>query len=120
MKDVIPILQSRIARRKKEYFKLMIPVYKDADVFGYSEYNKVRDGLKPNHPDVVALAKEQKQDKRILAEIVQLRREAKRQQRVKAICAALERCEEMSEQEVLEMERSVKEIDTILAARWGE
>lgn len=77
MKDVISILQSRIAKRKKGFLKLMMPVYKDEDVFGRSQYNKVRDGLKPNHASVVALAKEQKQDKRILAEIVRLRREVK-------------------------------------------
>lgn len=77
MKDVISMLQSRVAKRKKEFFKLMMPLYKDEDVFGRSEYNKIRDGLKPNHPAVVALAEQQKTDKHILAEIIRLRRELK-------------------------------------------
>jgi len=90
MKDVISILQSRIAKRLKEFSKLTNRAYAYEDMFGRTIYNHVRDGLPPNHPDVVALAKQQKEDKRILAEIVKLRRVAKIVKRQEAIMVALD------------------------------
>ena len=109
MKDVISILQSRIAKRaafmNKEYVCI---TYED----GSMDFKTM--AQEPHHFDSIYHIAQQKTDKRVLAEIIRLRREAKQQRRVKAISEALERCEEMSEQEVLEMENKV------LAARWGE
>lgn len=110
MKDVISILQSKIAKRSRVISSRTTSRW----VMEFGEKVLKAPMYNHNHPRIVHLAEQQKQDKRILAEIVQLRREAKQQQRVKAISEALERCEEMSEQEVLEMENKV------LAARWGE
>lgn len=109
MKDVISILQSRIAKRAVFMNKEHVCItYEDGS------FDVKTMAQEPHHFDSIYHTAQQKTDKRILAEIVRLRREAKQQQRVKAICAALERCEEMSEQEVLEMGNK------ILAARCGE
>lgn len=108
MKDVISILQSRIAKRAVFMNKEHVCItYEDGSV----DFKTM--AQEPHHFDSIYHTAQQKTDKRILAEIVHLRREAKQQRRVKAICAALERCEKMSEQEVLEMENK------ILSARWG-
>lgn len=118
MKDVISILQSRIAKRENFITQLLMPrgvPYQQEDG---SVGTKWISAFTPAHQTIVQLAKEQKQDKRILAEIVKLRREAKQQRRAKALRDVLhkgiKRCQEMTEQEVLEMENKV------LAARWGE
>lgn len=76
MKDVISILQSRIAKRQKVIAKFMLPKYSETTT-ERSRFTLIRTAYPPNHPEVICLAKEQKQDKRILAEIVQLRRELK-------------------------------------------
>lgn len=65
MKDVISILQSRIAKRSNEIRKFSNAVYENKLILTYS-------GLLCD-----LLTKEQKQDKRILAEIIRLRRELK-------------------------------------------
>jgi hypothetical protein len=74
MKDVISILQSRIAKRLKEFRDLTVLV----DVVECS----ITPAYQPRmHPEVAILAKQQKEDKRILAEIIKLRRVAKTRKR---------------------------------------
>lgn len=72
MNDVISILQSRLAKRaafmNKEYVCL---TYSD----GSTDFKTM--AQEPHHFDSVYHTAQQKQDKRILAEIVQLRRELK-------------------------------------------
>lgn len=113
MKDVISILQSRVAKRSALMNKEIVCIYYEDGSFDVKTMAQ-----EPHHFDSIPHTTQQKTDKRILAEIVRLRREVKQQRRAKALRAVLhkgiKRCQEMSEQEVLEMENK------ILAARWGE
>lgn len=108
MKDVISILQSRIAKRatfmNKEHVCL---TYSD----GSTDFKTM--AQEPHHFDSIYHTAQQKTDKRILAEIVKLRRESRKLRYAKALLVSVNHCLEMSEQEVLEMENK------ILQARWG-
>ncbi len=70
MKDVISVLQSRLAKRSNEICKFSDDTYEGRLSLADGEY--VESQALCN-----LLAEEQKQDKRILAEIVRLRRELK-------------------------------------------
>lgn len=104
MKHPISILQSRIAKRSKLISDSMLPLYESPRLLGYSRHTKIRDGLSPNHPKIVYLSQQQKEDKKILAEIIWLRRQIKVYDGVlyglyKAECAEMD--------------------NKILEARWG-
>lgn len=104
MKHPISILQSRIAKRSKLISDAMLPLYESPRMLGYSRYTKIRDGLSPNHPKIVYLAQQQKEDKKILAEIVRLGRQLKE-------CDVI--LDRFYKAESAEMD------DKILEARWG-
>lgn len=106
MKDVISILQSRVAKRSNEIRKFSDDTYEGRLSLVDGEY--VESPALCN-----MLAKEQKQDKRILAEIVRLRRQGRKYRHAKALLTSINYFQKMSEKEVLEMENK------ILAARWG-
>ncbi len=74
MKDVISILQSRIAKRANEITTFESGFYDGRLTLVDGEYIEAR-------PLIRFLAKQQKEDKRILAEIVKLRRVAKTRKR---------------------------------------
>jgi hypothetical protein len=74
MKDVISILQSRIAKRENEIAIFESGYYDGRLTLVDGEYVEAR-------PFIRILAKQQKEDKRILAEIVKLRRVAKTRKR---------------------------------------
>jgi len=77
MKHPISILQSRIAKRSRLISEAMLPLYESPRLLGYSRCIKIRDGLSPNHPKIVYLAKQQKEDKKILAALIRLQREVR-------------------------------------------
>jgi hypothetical protein len=82
MKDVISILQSRIANRENEIAIFESGVYE-------GRLTLIDGGYVEARPLIRILAKQQKEDKRVLAEIVKLRRVAKIVKRQEAIMVAL-------------------------------
>lgn len=122
MKDVISILQSRIAKRENIIAQLLMLVEVPYQQEDGSVGTRWVSAFTPAHWTIIKFAEQQKQDKRSLAEIIRLRREIVDEKRGrKAVlelgCDCIEahaKALEKSRKEVEELRAQIKELDAIL------